>query len=35
MEDLNWKYVGLTAAVAFGVILAYHYVLIDYLPEKD
>ncbi len=35
MEDLNWKYVGLTAAVALVVVLSYHYVLVDYLPEKD
>jgi len=35
MEELNWKYVGLTAGVALAVVLAYHYVLIDYLPEKN
>ena len=35
MEDLNWKYVGYSAGIALLAILAYHYVLIDYLPEKD
>ena len=34
MEDLNYKYVGITALVALGVVVAYHYVLKDMMPGK-
>jgi len=34
-SDLNWKYVAYTAGVALVVVLLYHYVFTDYLPEKD
>jgi hypothetical protein len=32
MEDLNWKYVGITALVALGVVIMYDRVLKDYIP---
>jgi hypothetical protein len=32
MEDLNWKYVAITAAVALVVCLVYDRVLRDYIP---
>lgn len=32
MEDLNWKYVAYSSAIALLVVVAYHYVLKDYMP---
>jgi hypothetical protein len=32
MEDLNWKYVGITAAIALVVVFVYDRVLKDYIP---
>jgi hypothetical protein len=32
MEDLNWKYVGITAAVALVVCILYDRVLREYIP---
>lgn len=36
MDDLNWKYVGITVGLALGVVILYDYVLKDYMPgNKD
>ena len=34
MEDLNWKYVGITALVALAVVVLYDRVLKDYIPSS-
>jgi hypothetical protein len=37
MEDLNWKYAGIAAAIALIVVILYDRVLRDYIPggSKD
>ena len=32
MEDLNWKYVAITAGIALAVCFLYDRVLKDYIP---